>query len=551
MDALSESAIRATLIALSTALILRLLRVAAPSMLHAAWSAVTVVMLLLPAIVLWAPKAMIPVVSVDRVTLPLLHQLSEASPATARSIRAESPPPEDHGAWRPLIVVYVTGVLVFALRLAVGLQQARRLGRSAQMIAGRLTHPGCVTPITVGVLKPTVILPTTWQEWSSSDLAAVLVHEQEHVRRNDPLVVLIALVNRAVFWFHPLAWWLHRQVARLAEEACDVAVVSRGHEARNYAECLRRFAVLTAAARGRWNSLGLQMPGRGVAARIDRILAGGPQPPPSRTHLAATALLCSTAVIICAAATPTSSAQSQPLPQSAPAETTGVNQPSASLWQTSASVHFDVYHQRVPAARLEEIIGMAERAYDRISADFEHDLADRVFLILVSRQRDVPANSTAAHPVIAASGAPVRGDHIVLGVDAFADRSDLIVHELTHRFLFDIIPEAGASFTWLSEGVAEFERGTWNPAELAAVRQAAAEGRIPAVDTLGADDRQWGHAVVDFVGAEFGRDGLRRYLAALRRQPQLDAASQAAFDLPLSEFNRRFVAYVTKTFARV
>jgi hypothetical protein len=68
--------------------------------------------------------------------------------------------------------------------------------------------------MTVGLLKPTVILPTTWLQWSPADRAAVLDHEEEHVRRHDPLILLIALINRAVFWFHPLAWWLHRQIAR-------------------------------------------------------------------------------------------------------------------------------------------------------------------------------------------------------------------------------------------------------------------------------------------------------------------------------------------------
>ena len=57
MDTLFESAIRATFIAAATALTLRVTRITAPAALHAVWSAVTVVMLLLPAVVVWIPKA--------------------------------------------------------------------------------------------------------------------------------------------------------------------------------------------------------------------------------------------------------------------------------------------------------------------------------------------------------------------------------------------------------------------------------------------------------------------------------------------------------------
>ena len=62
------------------------------------------------------------------------------------------------------------------------------------------------------------------------------------MRRRDPLIQSVALLNRAVFWFHPLAWWLERELSGLAEDACDGAVLSRGHEPREYAECLLALA---------------------------------------------------------------------------------------------------------------------------------------------------------------------------------------------------------------------------------------------------------------------------------------------------------------------
>ena len=49
----------------------------------------------------------------------------------------------------------------------------------------------------------------------------MVAHERTHIRRRDPLIALAARVNRCVFWFHPLAWWLERKLASAAEFACD------------------------------------------------------------------------------------------------------------------------------------------------------------------------------------------------------------------------------------------------------------------------------------------------------------------------------------------
>jgi beta-lactamase regulating signal transducer with metallopeptidase domain len=83
-----------------------------------------------------------------------------------------------------------------------------------------------------------VVLPENWSQWPAAQLDAVLAHEHEHARRRDPLFQWLALLNRAVFWFHPLAWWLERRIAALAEEACDAVVLARGHDPRDYSEYL-------------------------------------------------------------------------------------------------------------------------------------------------------------------------------------------------------------------------------------------------------------------------------------------------------------------------
>jgi beta-lactamase regulating signal transducer with metallopeptidase domain len=48
-----------------------------------------------------------------------------------------------------------------------------------------------------------------------------------HVRRADWAIAMLEGLNRRLFWFHPLAWWVERQLASLAEQACDDAALRR------------------------------------------------------------------------------------------------------------------------------------------------------------------------------------------------------------------------------------------------------------------------------------------------------------------------------------
>ena len=132
---------------------------------------------------------------------------------------------------------------------------------------------------------------------------AVLAHEGEHVRRRDPLFQSLALLNRAIFWFHPLAWWLERRLSGLAEEACDAAVLARGCDPGEYSEYLLDLARSVQKAGIRVNAVGMAMPGVGLKHRIRRMLIGIPAQRTSRRRMAFTIAVCAVATAILAAGT--------------------------------------------------------------------------------------------------------------------------------------------------------------------------------------------------------------------------------------------------------
>ena len=66
------------------------------------------------------------------------------------------------------------------------------------------------------------------RHWSQAQLDAVLAHEGEHARRRDPLVQWLALLNGR-FLVSSAGLVAGTAAFRLAEEACDDAVLAGGH----------------------------------------------------------------------------------------------------------------------------------------------------------------------------------------------------------------------------------------------------------------------------------------------------------------------------------
>jgi uncharacterized protein (TIGR03435 family) len=91
-------------------------------------------------------------------------------------------------------------------------------------------------PGVVGFLKPTLVLPTLLLErLSPEQLEALLAHELSHVRRRDNLFAALHMGVEAIFWFHPLVWWIGSRMLEERELACDEEVLRLGCRPADYA----------------------------------------------------------------------------------------------------------------------------------------------------------------------------------------------------------------------------------------------------------------------------------------------------------------------------
>jgi beta-lactamase regulating signal transducer with metallopeptidase domain len=277
----AECSVKAIFFVMTAALVLFALRVKVASVKHLVWSGVVALMLLLPLWTAWGPRTSVGL-------LPqLAHNIANQAKATPGSSSSEVPSSTHVNPVLPiLLIAYLLGLCPLLFRLAIGTVRVRRLVRDAVVHEGLHTSPFCVVPVTVGFFHPVVIFPEQWRQWPRTQLDAILIHESEHVRGRHPLALWLALLNRAVFWFHPVAWWLEHRLSALAEEACDNAVLARGCDRHTYSQYLLDMARVVRLSGARLSGTGLTMPGSSLAQRIKRINEGRPVPYISRTKMA-------------------------------------------------------------------------------------------------------------------------------------------------------------------------------------------------------------------------------------------------------------------------
>jgi bla regulator protein BlaR1 len=98
--------------------------------------------------------------------------------------------------------------------------------------------PGLLEPGVVGFWRPVLLIPSDIeQHLSRPQLRAVVAHELCHVRRRDNLTAAMHMGVEAIFWFHPLVWWIGARMVEERERACDEDVL-RAFEPALYAESI-------------------------------------------------------------------------------------------------------------------------------------------------------------------------------------------------------------------------------------------------------------------------------------------------------------------------
>ena len=178
-------------------------------------------------------------------TLPIAVERGEPGPsAQPAAISNESQAETFLLRFAPWLTgCYAVGVVVMLLRLGQGLWKSYKLARDAKPVGdGSLNQAfqkiarawslrvipvlaqaqEIIVPQVVGLLRPTILLPTSaLSGLSPEELEMILAHELAHVRRYDMWVNLLQRLAESVLFFNPALWYLSRRVSTYREYCCD------------------------------------------------------------------------------------------------------------------------------------------------------------------------------------------------------------------------------------------------------------------------------------------------------------------------------------------
>jgi uncharacterized protein (TIGR03435 family) len=254
--------VKASVVLVVTFTIARFCRRSSASVRHLLFASAFGILLLLPVAAFFLPSIAIELtVAQPNEQQPLFLIPSEAllTPQSSSS-RSGTVPLDSSGralsVTNLLVAGWLMGVVVFLLPIATGLWQMRRFSRrglrwrkgqelveslAAEEGVGRrievLRHDDAPGPLTWGILRTVIVVPSNVEEWTDTAIERALVHELEHVRRADWMMQSVARTACALYWFHPLAWAAWRRLRLAAECACDDAVLQRSNAAE-YADQL-------------------------------------------------------------------------------------------------------------------------------------------------------------------------------------------------------------------------------------------------------------------------------------------------------------------------
>ncbi|MEP6802291.1 MAG: hypothetical protein ABJC07_10160 [Acidobacteriota bacterium] len=235
-------------------------------------------------------------------------------------------------------------------------------------------------------------------------------------------------------------------------------------------------------------------------------------------------------------------------------------------WKTYRSTHFTIYFYEKERPSLQKVASYAESAYDDISRQLNFQIPKPINLIYYATHSDFEQTNTLLNFIPEGVGAfalPSR-NRMVLPVDLPEEKlQQLIAHELTHVFQFEIL--FGGNYLraattnapqWLTEGMASYFGNDEDNKDRMVLRDAVLADQVPEITKRGIEGffaYRFGHAVFDFMAAEWGKDSVREFVYEFRNQigPSIEKAVKRQFNITGEDFDIKFRRYLRARYLKI
>ena len=222
MDAIANHIWQSTIVGLAAAVLALMLRNNGASVRYWIWFAAAM-KFLVPFAALTAAANVLPLPQAPSVAIGALD-------AATVIFRSSTIPALGGTSWTFVTIVWLLGALVVLMRWAWQWQRLAADARQSPPMVDGVVHDTLrriereegissptalvasshsIEPGVLGIRTPVLVWPRALTAGlSDTHIEAILAHEVCHIVRRDNLLASAQMVVSAVFWFHPLVWWI-------------------------------------------------------------------------------------------------------------------------------------------------------------------------------------------------------------------------------------------------------------------------------------------------------------------------------------------------------
>lgn len=234
-------------------------------------------------------------------------------------------------------------------------------------------------------------------------------------------------------------------------------------------------------------------------------------------------------------------------------------------WRYIQSKHFDVYYYGAKNYELAEFAAQSiESAYKQLQEDFNHEIVNRIPLIIYDSHNDFSQTNVVALPTSAEGIGGVTDkakNRMTVPFDGdYNDFRRTLHHELVHAVFNDMF--YGGSIQsiirnniqlvfplWFEEGLAEYTALGWDTNTDMFIRDAVINGYLPPIQYLsGYYAYRGGQSVWNFIVEEYGREKIAEILNRIKTSRNIEFGFVDALGLSTEELSERWEQYLKERY---
>ncbi len=226
-------------------------------------------------------------------------------------------------------------------------------------------------------------------------------------------------------------------------------------------------------------------------------------------------------------------------------------------WRFIQSKHFDIYYYGEKNYELAEFSAQSlESAYLQLQEDFDHQIVNRIPLIIYDSHNDFSQTNVVALPTSAEGIGGVTDkfkNRMTVPFDGdYNDFRRTLHHELVHAVFNDMFYGGSVQSIirnniqlvfplWFEEGLAEYTALGWDTNTDMFIRDAVINGYLPPIQRLsGYYAYRGGQSVWNYIVEEYGREKIAEILGRIKTSRSIEYGFVQSLGLTTEELSERW-----------